>query len=386
MDRKIIHLDLDAFFCEVEQLDKPDLQGVPFAVGGKPEHRGVVSSCSYAARIFGIRSAMSMKRATQLCPDLIVIPPNHKKYQKISREIMDHLRQLSPLVEQISIDEAFLDVSDLPESTEHFANQLQRSIRLKFNLPCSLGAASNKLIAKIANDVGKSANRSPKPPNAITIVATSHEAEFLAPLPVIALWGVGPKTSIRLNELGIKTIGDLASWPESELVSQFGKIGKELSRHSRGIDDSPVFTNHETKSISQETTFLEDVSDPKILRKTLRELSDNIGQRLRSNRLSGKTIKLKIRWYDFQTFTRQITLPNATDQTDIIYAAVEGLFIQNWPSNKKVRLIGVGISGLNSHPIQLTLWDSTSKRNQRLQEAIDDLQNRFGKQSIRRGS
>jgi DNA polymerase IV len=385
MTRKIIHLDLDAFFCAVEQLRKPELQGRPFAVGGRPEERGVVSSCSYAARVFGVRSAMPMKRALQLCPDMIILPADHHEYRKFSRFVMEHLNQLSPVVEQISIDEAFIEISDMPDHPEQFAYRLQHDIRQKFQLPSSLGAATNKLVAKIANDFGKSRKRSSEPPNAVTFVPAGDEAAFLAPLPVIALWGVGPKTSLKLAELGIKTIGDLAKWPESELIAIFGKNGREISRHSKGLDESPVLTSHETKSISQETTFAEDTANLKFLLETLRVQSDEVGRRLRAGKLSGKTVKLKIRRFDFHTFTRQVTLTESTDQNDVIYATVEKLFIDCWKQNMPVRLVGVGVSGLSAYTRQLTLWDTATERRHKLQEAIDRLQSRYGKQSIQRG-
>lgn len=385
MARKIIHLDLDAFFCAVEQLRKPELKGLPFAVGGRPEERGVVASCSYGARVFGVRSAMPMKRALQLCPKLIILPGDHREYRKYSQRVMELLDKLSPLVEQVSIDEAFLDISDLNDHPEQFARKLQQDIHHSLNLPCSLGAASNKLVAKIANDYGKSQNRSSEPPNAVTYVAPGQETVFLAPLPVIALWGVGPKTAARLEELGIRTIGEVAQWPEAELIARFGKNGRELSRHSRGLDDSPVVTSHETKSISQEVTFARDVSDPHVLSQTLHELSDSVGRRLRAEKLSGKTVKLKLRWSNFQTLTRQTTLTEPTDQGEVIFAVAEKLLGENWDGKMPIRLIGVGASGLDMYPRQLSFWDKSSERSQKLQEAIDQLQSRYGKSSIQRG-
>ena len=228
--RKILHLDLDAFFCAVEEQQNPDLVGKAFAVGGRPESRGVVASCSYAARQFGIHSAMPMARAVQLCSDLIIVPNRHGLYRQISHEVMSRLNALTPLVEQISIDEAFLDVSDLPEPAAAIAARLQDTIHQELGLPCSLGVASNKLVAKIANDVGKSQAWSNQPPNAITVVAPGEEAAFLAPLPVRALWGVGPKTADQLAALGLLTIGDIARWSEEDLIRRFGKHGQDLAR------------------------------------------------------------------------------------------------------------------------------------------------------------
>ena len=227
--RKIIHLDLDAFYCAVEEQRDPSLSGKPFAVGGRPEERGVVSSCSYAARRIGVRSAMPMARALKLCPKLRIVSPHYHAYEQTSQRVMQYLHQCTPLVEQISIDEAFLDVSELPESAENLARQLQADIRKNLNLPCSIGVATNKLVAKIATDAGKAAAQSGAAPNAITIVPPGHEQEFLAPLPVQALWGVGPKTAQRLAELGVLTIGELASYPSAELVRLFGKSGHQLS-------------------------------------------------------------------------------------------------------------------------------------------------------------
>src|SRR5512146_542698 len=312
MPRTILHIDLDAFYCAVEETRNPELRGKAFAVGGKPEERGVVASCSYAARRMGIRSAMPMSRALRLSPGLIIIPSRHRHYSEVSHQVMERLRALTSLMEQISIDEAFLDISDIQESPEIIARNLQARIRNELQLPCSIGIASNKLVAKIATEVGKSlalreikAQGEIKPPNALTIVPFGEEATFLAPLPAEMLWGVGPKTSARLTELGIHTIGDIAKWPESEMIRMFGENGRDLARHSKGIDDRPITTERETKSISQEITFSRDVRDDKILEKTLQEQSAEVARQLRKNDLAGSTIKLKIRWPDFTTLTRQ---------------------------------------------------------------------------------
>jgi len=386
VSRKVLHLDLDAFYCAVEEQRDPALRGKPFAVGGRPEERGVVSSCSYAARKFGVRSAMPMSRAVRLCPSLIVVPARHKAYGEVSRQVMERLHALTPLVEQISIDEAFLDVSDLSEPGEVIARRLQEVIRDEFGLPCSLGVAANKLVAKIASDVGKAAARSGGPPNAIQVVPSGQEVEFLAPLPVMMLWGVGPKTATRLEELGIKTMGDLARWPEADLARRFGKVGHELSRHARGLDDRPIVTTREAKSISQETTFVRDIRDGVLLRRTLRSLADQVGRRLRQEGLSGTTVKLKIRWPDFTTPTRQTTLQQPTDQDDVIYTVALKLFEQIWKTSQPVRLIGVGVSGLGPRSRQLGLWETDAARAERLQAAVDKLRERFGEQAVKRAS
>ncbi|NWF62693.1 MAG: DNA polymerase IV, partial [Chloroflexi bacterium] len=282
MPRAILHLDLDAFYCSVEEIQNPQLRGKPFAVGGKPNERGVVASCSYAARALGIRSAMPMSRAIRLCRDLIIISGRHRLYSEYSEKVMEKLRALTPLVEQISIDEAFLDISDIQADKTRLALDLQLSIRAELNLPSSVGIASNKLVAKIATEVGKkSSKRKNEPPFGFTVVPVGEEAQFLSPLPADMLWGVGPKTNARLAELGIHTIGDIASWPEKELVSLFGENGRDLWRHANGIDNRPVVTEYETKSVSQETTFNVDVQDQKTLEKTLREQARDVARQLR---------------------------------------------------------------------------------------------------------
>ena len=362
MARKILHLDLDAFFCAVEEQHNPELVGKPFAVGGRPEERGVVASCSYAARRFGVRSAMPMARALRLCPGLIIVSSRHGNYSKVSQQVMKRLHDLSPLVEQISIDEAFIDVSDLPESGEEQARKLQARIQNELGLPCSIGVASNKLLAKIANDVGKASARGEGPPNAITIVKPGREAEFLAPLPVTALWGVGPKTAERLEKMGIRKIGELARWPEAELVHLFGKNGADLSQRARGIDDRALETSHETKSISQETTFSKDISNADALVRTLRNLSEGVGRRLRKENLCGTTVKIKLRWQDFTTLTRQVTLSQPTDQDVEIFEAALKLFEANWRKGQPLRLIGVGVSGLGPPVRQLSLWDDEFRK------------------------
>jgi DNA polymerase-4 len=366
MPRKILHLDLDAFFCAVEEQRDPLLKGKPFAVGGRPEERGVVSSCSYPARRYGVHSAMPMARAFRLCPGLIIIPPHFQAYHEASRQVMARLYELTPLVEQLSIDEAFLDVSDLPEPAETIARQLQARIRDELSLPCSLGAATNKLVAKIANDAGKGEVKSNEPPNAIKVVPPGEEAAFLAPLPSRALWGVGPKTAARLADLGLLTIGDMARWPEADLIRLFGKNGYDLARRARGLDNRPVETNREAKSISQETTFAHDIADPLALSQTLRQQAEEVARRLRKSDLSGITVRLKIRWSDFTTLTRQVTLSQPTDREDEIYVAAFQLLQKVWPAGRPVRLIGVGVSGFGL-PRQLRLWGATFEEEQRLQ-------------------
>jgi len=385
MTRTILHLDLDAFFCAVEELHDPSLRGKAFAVGGRPEERGVVASCSYAARRFGVRSAMPMSRALRLCPGLLVISHHHGNYGEMSEKVMQRLNDLSPLVEQISIDEAFVDISDIREAPETIARRLQKRVNDEIDLPCSVGVAANKLVAKIATEVGKKTAQKDQPPNAVTIVPPGTEAAFLEPLSTSMLWGVGPKTAAKLAGVGIKTIGDIARHPEADLMRWFGENGRELRRRACGVDDSPVFTSHEVKSISQETTFAQDVRDDRLLANTLRRLSAEVGHRLRKAGIAGTTVKIKLRWPDFTSLTRQITMPQPTDQDEEIYHLALDLLGKVRAKGKAVRLIGVGVSGLGPPLRQLELWGADSEKSRRLQEALDAVREKYGDKAIRRG-
>lgn len=386
MVRTILHLDLDAFYCAVEENNNSSLQGKPFAVGGKPNERGVVSSCSYAARTFGVRSAMPMFRALRLCPDLIIVPSNHRLYSEVSKQVMEQFRKLTPLVEQISIDEAFLDISDLSETSEQIARELQTSIRDRLGLPSSIGIAANKLVAKIATEVGKKSAIKGKPPFAVTIVPPGEEERFLSQLPVEMLWGVGPKTSAKLNDIGIQKIGDITRWPENDLIRLFGENGREMVKHARGQDDRSVVTEREIKSISQEVTFSRDESDDRVIEKTLSDLAAKVGRRLRKNNLAGTTIKLKIRWPNFTTLTRQVTLAYTTNHEIEITNTALGLLRKIRKSGQAVRLIGVGVSGLSEPLRQLELWEEGKEKKRKLEETIDQLQNKYGNKIIKRGN
>jgi len=383
MDRKILHIDLDAFFCAVEELHDPSLKAKPFAVGGKSDQRGVVASCSYAARQFGVRSAMPMGRALRLCPELIVIPSRHGVYSRVSAQVMD-LIDVSPFVERISIDEAFVDVSDLPDTIGSIAKMLQTRINQTLHLPVSIGAATNKLVAKIANDWGKKQKSGPYPPNTITIIPPGDEAAFLAPLPVQALFGIGPKTAEKLKGYGIHTIGVLAQTPKETLEPLFGRLGSEMRLRAQGIDDRPVVVEQTVKSISNEITFPDDLTDEQTLLINFRKLAEQVGQRLRKASLAGTTVQIKLRWSDFTTITRQKTLPSPSNLDQEIYETAAALFEENYIEGRPVRLIGVGVSNLCPPVRQLSLWDDNQQKERQLLSAVDELRERFGKDIIKR--
>jgi len=378
MARVILHVDLDAFFCSVEELKNPELTGKPFIVGARPEHRGVVASASYPARAFGVHSAMPTARAVRLCPSLIIVPPRHEAYSEASDRVMDLLRESAPVVEQVSVDEAFLDVSDDPRSGKDLAAGLQAKIRTELHLPTSWGVATSRLVAKIATEVGK--------PNGLVVVPPGEEPAFLAPLPVGMLWGVGPKTRARLEELGVHTIGDLAGQPPDRLRQALGDHGLELASRAVGKDDQPVVDSYEPKSMSSETTFSRDVRNGRELHRVLLHLTEEVGRRLREAGLAGSTVRLKLRWSDFTTLTRQATVPQPTDQDGEIYRAAASLFDATWPKGKPVRLVGVGVSGLGAQQRQLELFDRTWEQDGRLMQAVDAIRARFGQQALQRAA
>ncbi len=348
----IVHLDLDAFFAAVEILENPDLEGKPVLVGGQPGARGVVTSASYPARAHGVRSAMPTSRALQLCPQAIVLRPRHRLYAEYSRRVMCMLHECSPHVEQTSIDEAYLDLTSqvaVWEAGIKIARGLQRGVREEIGLSASLGVATNKLVAKIASDRDK--------PGGLTIVRPGEEAAFLAPLPVRVLWGVGPVTARRLAEAGFTTVGHLASVPDAELKLRLGRYGAILARMARGEDHRPVVAaGRLPKSVSQERTFAQDLADARALRAQLWQLSQGVARRLRKAELAAGTVALKLRYADFSTFTRQITLSLPTDDERVIYRAALNLLERTWEQGRPVRLLGVAGRHLAPPVGQLPLW------------------------------
>jgi DNA polymerase-4 len=348
--RGIIHLDLDAFFAAVEILERPDLAGKPVLVGGRPEERGVVAAAAYAARAFGVRSAMPMSRALALCPQAIILPPRHSLYSEYSQRVMGILHQTSPLVEQVSIDEAVLDVTELTDAWDEaveLARNLQRRVREEVGLSASLGVSTNKLVAKVASERDK--------PGGLTVVRPGDEVSFLAPLPVQVLWGVGPVMARRLAEIGVSTVGDLANLPEAVLRERFGHQGAALAGQARGIDDRPVVTEHEIKSISQETTFSRDLANLESLDYQLQQLSQQVAQRLKDSQLAAGTIAIKLRYADFTTISRQTSLAVPTDDGEVIYQTAWTLLQRAWQTKRPVRLLGVAARRLSPPAGQLPL-------------------------------
>jgi DNA polymerase-4 len=349
--RAIIHLDLDAFFAAVEVLENPDLAGKPVLVGGRPEERGVVAAASYPARKFGIRSAMPMYRALRLCPEAIVLPLRHSLYRDYSRRVMEILRQASPLVEQISIDEAYLDVTRQAarwEASVELARRLRARIGEEVRLSASLGVATNKLVAKVASDHDK--------PGGLTVVRPGEEAAFLSPLPVRVLWGVGPVTAKKLAELGVTTVGELAQHSEEELKARFGQHGVEMAQRARGIDERSLVTERETKSVSQERTFTRDLRDAESLQRHLWRLSRDVARQLQKMELAAGTVAIKLRYADFETLTRQMSLAAPTDDEQAIYRTALVLLNRTWQRDRPVRLLGVGGQNLSPPTGQLPLF------------------------------
>jgi DNA polymerase-4 len=384
--RKIIHMDLDAFFCAVEELKNPALENKPFAVGGSPTGRGVIASCSYAARRFGVHSAMPTAQALRLCPQLILVSSAHREYSQKSKSVMKILADLTPLMEQISVDEAFLDVSDLPQEIAEIAANLQKRIALETGLPASFGLASNKLVAKIANDFGKKQKGGNSYPRAIQFVKPGHEAEFLAPLAVDMLWGVGPKTALRLKVNGVNTVGDLARASDELLKKHFGNMGQFLKRNALGIDNRPVEGYGDMKSISQEMTFDQDVSDPEVLLHEIKRISEKLGFRLRRNQRMAYVVRIKLRYGNFKTITRQATSLQAMDQDRIIFEQARQLLLSHWDQRTPIRLIGVGVSQFLEGERQLSLWGTNEDKESKLLKVVDSLKDKYGMDVIKKGS
>jgi len=379
--RAIIHIDLDAFFVAVERLDDPSLIGVPVIVGGRPEMRGVVSSASYESRAFGVHSAMPTAQALRLCPQAVLVSGNRRRYVEMSDRVLAILAEYTPLLEPVSIDEAFLDITGTERqygTSGQLAHTLQDRIEAELSLSASLGAASNKLVAKIASDFRK--------PHGVTVIPAGEEAAFLAPLPIRQLWGVGPVMARELARLGVQTIGDLAAISPATLRGHFGAQGEGLWRAAHGIDDRPVIPEQEAKSLSREETFAHDIGDATVLRRELLRLSDAVASRLRRHNLQARTVTIKLRYGDFTTLTRQVTLAEPADTASVIYAQALALFEATWNRRQPVRLLGVGATGLCQQARQLRLFEQQAARQAQLDSALDRIRARFGEGAIQRAS
>ncbi len=348
--RAIVHLDLDAFYAAVEMLERPELVGKALLIGGSPEGRGVVSTASYAARAFGVHSAMPTYRALQLCPQAIVLPPRHRLYREYSRRVMAILREATSLLEQVSIDEAYLDLTEqvgVWDEAIPLARRLQSDVRHETGLSASLGVATNKLVAKVASDQNK--------PGGLTVVRPGEEAPFLAPLPVRVLWGIGPVTAGKLAAMGVTTVGELTRLTEGELTKLFGRHGAAMARQARGEDRRRVVTEHEPKSVSQERTFARDLAEEEALKEQLWKMSQGVARQLKRTGLAAATVAIKLRYTDFTTLSRQMTLTVPTDDEGEIYRAATILLARAWKPRRPVRLLGVAGRHLTAPVGQLPL-------------------------------
>jgi len=381
--RRIIHIDMDAFFAAVEQRDNPALRGKPVIIGGDPRYRGVVSTCSYEARKYGVRSAMPLRQAKELCPNGIFIVGHMRKYEESSSRIMEILRDYTPLIEPISIDEAFLDVTQcqtLFGTAEKIAREIVDRIEKEERLTASIGVAPNKFLAKLGSDLRK--------PKGFVVINPEDVSDLLKDLPVKKIWGVGPKTEQALLSLGIPTIGILREVPLDLLVSNFGKeTGEHLYQLSRGIDNRSVVTAEDAKSIGHETTFQEDTDDREYLTAVLLELSDMVARRMRRYQVQARTITLKLRDANFHTITRGRTLMHPTDFEEVIFnTALELAREVEW-GRKKVRLLGVSASNLTrGGDEQLTLFNGEDRvRLKKLHQTVDQIKDKLGEHAVTRG-
>ena len=384
--KTIFHLDMDAFFVSVEELFNPELKGKPVVVGGRPDQRGVVSAASYAARKFGVHSAMPLRTAHKLCPQAIFVEGHPKRYKECSEQVFHVLRSFSPQVEMASIDEAYLDITGserLHGPPLLAAHKLHERIRQRTQLNCSIGVATSRLVAKICSDLAK--------PNGVLSILPGAEARFLAPLDVRKIPGVGKVTEKALHDCGIRKIGDLALLDESFLEQRFGKWGLALAGKSRGLDaggwfDGAIGDHEEPKSISHEMTFNEDSRDLVLIEATLAKLSEMVGSRLREHKLYARTIQLKLRYSDFSTFTRAITLDHGTQLDIDLIEQTRRLFHANW-TRKAIRLLGVNASNLQLEEGQISLLEGEKhERWKNALGAVDRIRGKYGTGSVSLGS
>lgn len=376
--RSIIHCDMDAFFASVEQLRRPELKGKAVIVGGSPRSRGVVSTCSYEARKYGIHSAMSAAEAYRRCPDAVFLPPDFAKYKEVSSQMHRIFSDYTPVIEPLSLDEAFLDVTG---STRLFGpaaaigQKIKERIRDELGLTVSVGVAHNKFLAKLVSDLSK--------PDGFFVVDPDRVQELLDPLDVRRIWGIGEKTARRLYSLNIKTIKELRSLDETSLAGLFGSFGHQLYRLARGIDNRPVESSREVKSVGRETTFAVDVKNRDDLERTLLELSCDVGRSLRKEGLKGRTVTLKIKYNDFKTITRSKTMEIPTNLDKVIFSEacrlLENLMV------KPVRLAGVSVHNfVSKEEGQMVLFEEPLSAEEKLSTVMDLIKDKFGDNSITR--
>jgi len=380
--RTILHVDMDAFFASVEQRDRPELRGKPVLVGGDGP-RGVVAAASYEAREFGCHSAQPTAVAKRACPHAIIVSGNHGRYREVSDQVFEVLQTITPAVQPLSIDEAFLDVTGsmaMLGDGPTIGRLVRERIRDRTQLTASVGVAPNKFLAKLASDLDK--------PDGLTVLTEADVFGRVARLPIERMWGVGPAAARRLHEYGIRTFGDVQAQPIETMQRWFGSAGDHYARLARGLDERPVLADHQAKSIGQERTFPFDVGDRDHLRDIVIEQSDHVAGRVRRHGLRGRTVAIKVRYGDFETITRAATLRKATDRTDRIRAAACELFA-NWAdrSFRPVRLIGVTVRGLETEQgRQLELFvDPADARARHIDRVADEIEARFGRGTITRG-
>ena len=382
----LIHIDMDEFFAAVEVLDYPELVGKAVIVGGNPQGRGVVSTANYAARKFGVHSAMPMAQAIRLCPQAVVRRGRMARYQEISTQIHAIFARYTPEIEPLSLDEAFLEVSGSEKlfgSPVQIGRRIKEEILRELGLIASVGVAPTKFLAKIASDLDK--------PDGFVFVAPEQVQAFLDPLPVARLWGVGKVTGAVFERLGIRTIGQVRQQSPQLMQRYFGNMGAHLLELANGIDPRPVVSERQAKSISNETTFPVDVVDAEVLRAKLMGLCEQVSGRLRQQGLKGRTVQLKLRYPDFQTLSRARRLPQASDHTDDIWQTCWQLFRDNWRSGQVIRLIGMGVSGLDeaapATSQQADLFATPQKQHLQVIDTItDDIQSRYGHHALQRGT
>lgn len=384
MERTIAHVDMDAFYASVEQRDDPALRGRPVIVGGRPGGRGVVSAASYEARAFGVRSAMPSSQAQRLCPQAVFVAPNIGRYIEVSGRIIEMMGRYTPLVEPVSIDEAYLDLTGterLHGDPIETARRIKREIYEEEQLTASVGVGPSKLVAKLASDHDK--------PDGFVVVQSEGVRAFLDPLPVERLLGVGQRTRERLERLGLSTIGRLAGCPDEVLEVHLGPHARELARLARGEDDRPVSLQHDARSLSAERTFERDVEDLEELERCLLLLSDSVARRLRKAGLRAGTVELKLRYDDFRTVTRARKQQESVDSGAALYRVARAMLHELRVQGRRIRLIGVGASDLVSRDdaIQLSLFhDDALERDRRIDRALDLVQDRFGRDKATRAS